>query len=81
VASAPGAGRPVGSTNKYSIHSFFAEKDVEGFIKFLKLNYQKDAKLMTWLGDHLFGKAAQPLTGGDGGPIEIKGVTISVRRK
>jgi hypothetical protein len=73
----PGAGRPTGSKNKYSIHDFFTEKDVETFIKFLRLNYQNDARLLTWLGDHLFGKAAQPLTGGDGGPIEIKGVTIT----
>ena len=77
----PGAGRPVGSTNKYSIHSFFTEKDVEGFIKFLKLNYKKDAKLLTWLGDHLFGKPNQTVSGIDSGPIQVQGVDIKVRRK
>jgi hypothetical protein len=77
----PGAGRPVGSKNKYSIHDYFTADDVVTFVEFLKDNYMEDTKLMTWLGDHLFGKPAQALTGPDGGPIEIKGVTISVRRK
>jgi hypothetical protein len=40
-----GAGRPVGSKNKFSIHDFFSKGDVETFIEFLKANYMEDAKL------------------------------------
>jgi hypothetical protein len=39
-----------------------------------------DMRLAVWLGDQLFGKAPQPLTGANGGAIEIKGVEITVRK-
>jgi hypothetical protein len=67
----PGAGRPLGSKNKYSIHDFFTKKDVEEFIEFLKANYMEDPKLMVWLGEHLFGKAVQPLANDNGQPLMI----------
>lgn len=62
----PGAGRPKGSKNKLNIHDHF-EKDVKEFIEFLKANYMEDTKLMIWLGDHLFGKAAQEVDVTSGG--------------
>jgi hypothetical protein len=63
--------RPVGSKNKFSIHDFAKEKDAREFLNYVKKNYKKSDKLATWYGDHLFGKAPQPLTGADGGALII----------
>jgi hypothetical protein len=76
----PGAGRPKGSKNKFSIHDFVTKGDVETFVEFVLANYMESDKLAAWFGDQLFGKASQALTGPDGGPIQVQGVEISVRK-
>ena len=40
-----------------------------------------DNKAIDSMFDRTFGKAAQPLTGPEGGPIEIKGVSITIKKK
>lgn len=79
-----GAGRPEGSKNEKSIratiHTYFSEADIAEFFEFLKDNYKEDMRLMQWVGDHLLGKAPQAITGPDGGPIQIEGVEIAVRK-
>jgi hypothetical protein len=77
----PGAGRPVGSKNKLTLRDYMKEEDIKEFFEFVLGTYKESEKLTIWMGDQLVGKATQALTGPDGGPIEIKGVTISVRRK
>lgn len=47
------------------------DKDIKEFVSWIKKNYKKNPKLATWYGDHIFGKAPQPLTGADGGPLTI----------
>ena len=47
------------------------ENDIKDFVTWIKKNYKKNPKLATWYGDHIFGKAPQPLTGFDGGPLHI----------
>jgi hypothetical protein len=37
--------------------------------------------MLKFMLEQVFGKALQPLTGDSGGPIQIQGVEISVRRK
>lgn len=77
----PGAGRPVGSTNKLSLRDYMKKADIEEFFEFVLSTYKESEKLTIWMGDQLIGKATQSISGPDGGPIEIKGVTITVRRK
>jgi hypothetical protein len=52
---------------------------VQEFVQFVRENYMDSEKLAVWWGDQIFGKASQALTGPDGGPIQIKGVKITVR--
>ena len=75
-------GRPVGSKTLFSISDFVSKKDVDEFLKHVKANYKTSDKLAVWYGDHLLGKAVQPMehTGEDGGPIKITGVEIVVRK-
>jgi hypothetical protein len=40
-----------------------------------------DSLMLKFMLEQVFGKALQPLTGDGGGPIQIQGVEISVRRK
>jgi hypothetical protein len=40
-----------------------------------------DSLMLKFMLEQVFGKAPQPRTGPEGGPIEIKGVEITVRRK
>lgn len=76
----PGAGRPKGSTNLLNIRDYMDEMEVSKFMQWLIANYPKDTRLAVWMADRLFGKAPQPVTGADGGPIEITGVSINVRK-
>ena len=66
----PGAGRPKGSG--LNLKSYLTEMDIKTFIEFLLANYMEDARLMMWMGDHIFGKAPQPITGNEGGPLQIE---------
>jgi hypothetical protein len=78
----PGAGRPKGSKNRLAFRDYWSEKEIKEYVDFTKETYMADGKTHTWVGDQLFGKAAQALelSGKDGGPIEITGVEISVRK-
>lgn len=63
----PGAGRPLGSKNKYSIHDYFTKKDVKAFLAWVKDSYMDNPKVAVWLGDHVFGKAQQSVDLTSGG--------------
>jgi hypothetical protein len=76
----PGAGRPVGSTNKLSLPDYMKNEDIEEFFEFVLSTYKESEKLTIWLGDQLVGKAAQAITGPDGGPIKIEGVEITFKK-
>lgn len=68
-----GAGRPVGVKNSTPrLRDYLKPKDVNEFIEFLLANYMEDSKLMIWMGDHIFGKAPQQITGADGGPLIVE---------
>ncbi|MBS4082919.1 MAG: hypothetical protein KGZ73_05160 [Rhizobiales bacterium] len=77
----PGAGRPKGSFNKPQLREFFTEDEVKALAEQLKERAKTDSTILKFLGEQIFGKPTQPISGPDGGPIEIKGVTIAVRRK
>lgn len=47
------------------------QKDIDTFMEFLLANYMEDSRLMVWMGDHLFGKAPQPLSNPDGSALSI----------
>jgi hypothetical protein len=78
----PGSGRKKGSTTVPQFRNYVSEADRKQFVEFILATYMGDMRLAVWLGDQLFGKASQAveLSGKDGGPIEIKGVEIKVRR-
>lgn len=66
----PGAGRKPGKTVR--LLDLLSSKDIEAFKKYLLANYTKDNRLAVWMGDHIFGKAPQSLTGPDGGALRIE---------
>ena len=58
------------------------QKQIDALVaKGLKKAHAGDSILLKFMLEQVFGKAPQPLTGADGGAIEIKGVEITVRRK
>jgi hypothetical protein len=69
----PGAGRPKGSKTVPQFRDFVSDKERKKFVEFVLDQYMGDIRLALWLGDQLFGKAPQPLTGEDGEPIAIVG--------
>lgn len=75
----PGAGNKTGSIRPH-ITAYWTKKDIEDYFKWLKKAYKKNPRLATWIGDQISGKAAQPLTGPDGGPIQIEGVEVTIRK-
>lgn len=50
------------------------------FVEFVLDTYMADMRLATWMGDQLFGKATQAISGPDGGPIQIEGIEISFKK-
>jgi hypothetical protein len=76
----PGAGRPKGSKHIPQFRDYVSEEDRAEFVEFVLSSYKGDMRLTTWVGDQLFGKAAQSITGPDGGPIQIQGVEITFKK-
>lgn len=65
-----GAGNKEGSVRP-NFYKFMEPEDVREYMNWVKKNYKKNPRLAIWLGDHLFGKATQPLTGESEEPITI----------
>lgn len=65
-----GAGNKEGSTRP-NFYAFVTPKDIKDYMLWVKANFKTNDKLAVWYGDHLFGKAQQPISGPEGGPIEI----------
>ena len=59
-----GVGNKEGSVRP-NFFKFVTPKDIEDYMKWVLKNYKKNPKLAMWFGDHLFGKAVQPI-GNDG---------------
>lgn len=60
-----GAGNKEGSTRP-NFFKFVTPDDVTKYMDWVLKNYKKNPKLAMWLGDHIFGKAVQPVAGDDG---------------
>lgn len=75
----PGAGVKEGSIRP-KLTNYWSQEDVQEYFDWLKVSYKKEPMLAKFVGEQLMGKAIQPLTGEDGGPIKIQGVEIKVRR-
>jgi hypothetical protein len=65
----PGSGRKKGKALKIS--EYFSPAEVAAFVADLKETAKTDSRVKIWLGDHLFGKAPQPVTGPEGGALTI----------
>ena len=63
-----GSGRKKGSKT-LQLRDYLKQQDIDTFVEFLLANYMEDGRLMIWMGDHIFGKAVQPLSGPDGEPL------------
>lgn len=74
-----GSGNKVGNVRP-NFNAYWDSKDVKEYMTWLKANYQKSPDLIKYVGDHLFGKAIQPLTGEGGGPIQIGEVVIKIQK-
>ena len=71
---------PKGNTIiKHRFNDYITEAQRTGYVGYVLKHYKNDSRLAVWLGDHIFGKAVQPLDGdGNGGAIklEITGMKI-----
>ena len=74
-----GAGNRVGSIRP-NFNAYWTPKEIDDYMTWLKANYQNNTDLVKYVGDHLFGKAAQPLTGEGGGPIQIGEVIVKIQK-
>ena len=77
----PGAGRPVGSITRPQLRDYWTPEQIEEFFKGLFDRQKTSDRIAVWCAEQIAGKAPQPLTGADGGPIQIAGVEITVRKK
>jgi hypothetical protein len=55
-----------------TFREYVIEDDRKRFVEFVLSTYMESERLTTWMGDQLFGKAAQQLelTGPEGAPLE-----------
>ena len=63
-----------------NFNAHWSPKEIEDYMTWLKANYQNSPDLVKYVGDHLFGKAFQPITGEGGGPIQIGEVVIKIQK-
>lgn len=66
-----GAGNKEGSMRP-KISSYWTEEDIEEYFQHLKENYKKSDILTKFVGDHLMGKAVQPIGNDDGKALLVK---------
>jgi hypothetical protein len=77
-----GAGRPVGSTTRPQLRDQLTSEQIEALVvKGIEKADAGDSIMLKFMLEQIFGKAPQPLTGEDGGPIQLAGVEITVRKK
>lgn len=76
----PGAGRPKGSTTRPQVIDYYTPEELKAFFEDLKKRAKDDTKIALYLAEQMTGKASQAITGPEGGPIQIEGVTISIRK-
>ena len=78
----PGAGRKPGVTNRPQLRDQLTPEQIEKLVaKAVEKAEAGDSLLIKFMLEQIFGKAPQPLTGDGGGPIQIQGVEITVRKK
>ena len=63
-----GAGNKEGSVRP-NFYKFVDQDEVREFMDWVKKNYKKNPRLAIWYGEHLFGKATQPVSGENGEPL------------
>lgn len=74
-----GVGNKAGSIRP-SFNQYWSQDDIADYMNWLKANYKEKPELAKFVGDHLFGKAVQPI-GNDGDePFKIAGVEIKIRK-
>lgn len=56
-----GAGRPIGAANRPTIFDFWNASDLKAYFKHLKATYKNDSRLTVFVGEHIMGKAQQPV--------------------
>lgn len=76
----PGAGRPKGSVTRPQFRDYFTEEDRLNMVEMIKTHMVDDMRLLQWAAEMNFGKPSQAITGEDGGPIQVQGVEIKVRK-
>ena len=67
-------GRPVGSTTRPQFYTYVTEEDRKQFVRWALKEAKKpdNLELAMWVGDQIFGKAAQPIGGPGDGPIQVQ---------
>jgi hypothetical protein len=68
-----GAGRPKGSTQRPQLRDYFNEDELLDFIELVKTHMVEDMTILRFVGEQIFGKAVQPISGDpvDRTPIPI----------
>lgn len=69
----PGSGRKPGGKAKLTraIRDYISEPEVKALVEEAKKMALVKPEIMRLLIEQLFGKAPQPVTGADGGPVEV----------
>ena len=73
-------GRPIGSKTKPQFRDFITEDEVKSLVKIAKAQAETKPELLKFVLEQVFGRASQPLTGEDGGPIALSGVVIKIQK-
>jgi hypothetical protein len=69
-------------TNRPQLRDMLTQDQIDALVeKGIEKADAGDSLMLKFMLEQVFGKAPQPLTGDGGGPIQIQGVEISVRRK
>jgi hypothetical protein len=65
------AGRKKDGVNLPKFESYFTVAEAKEFVDFLKKRARKSDKIATFVAEHMWGKAFQPVGNPDGSPLTI----------
>jgi hypothetical protein len=66
-----GSGGKLGQVRP-KLTDYWSQDDIEEYFYWLKENYKKDTGLAKFVGEHIMGKAVQPIGNDDGKPLIVQ---------
>lgn len=74
----PGSGRKKGVTSRPNLRDYFTEQEIKDLVEKLKIDMQSKTDILKFVGEHIFGKAPQPVDLEEESKVLLKGLAAAL---